>query len=190
MQHGPLTPLTYPGSYKICFTCIPVFGRKVFLIFLICIIGQSDLISPLILLTSTLDKIFTHFGGYFSIFTGQLALKFYWDKTCFFRHLRHYKLHWNYSISHAKTSLFVNCAGGSQGVQLLDWSNKGQVWAIRLKWVWVSWHPSIQSWSLWIGKSTCLCEPTMPETEPANSKGNIQAHILQALKMLFGSKLH
>ena len=22
--------------------------------------------------------------------------KFYWDKTCFFRHLRHYKLHWNY----------------------------------------------------------------------------------------------
>ena len=22
--------------------------------------------------------------------------KFYWDKTCFFRHLWHYKLHWNY----------------------------------------------------------------------------------------------
>ena len=30
--------------------------------------------------------------------------------------------------------------------------------------------------------------PTLPETELANSKGIIQAHILQALKMLFGSK--
>ena len=33
------------------------------------------------------------------------------------------------------------------------------------------------------------CEPTLPETEPATSKGIIQAHILQALKMPFGSKL-
>ena len=31
-----------------------------------------------------------------------------------------YKLHLNYLISHAKTSLFDDCAGGSQGVQLLD----------------------------------------------------------------------
>ena len=30
----------------------------------------------------------------------------------------------------------------------------------------------------------------LPETEPATSKGIIQAHGLQALKMLFGSKLH
>ena len=30
----------------------------------------------------------------------------------------------------------------------------------------------------------------LPETEPANSKGIIQAHVLQALKTLFGSKLH
>ena len=27
---------------------------------------------------------FTHFGGFFSIFTGHLALKFHWDKMCFF----------------------------------------------------------------------------------------------------------
>ena len=27
----------------------------------------------------------------------QLALKLHWDKTCFFWHLRHYRLHWNYS---------------------------------------------------------------------------------------------
>ena len=34
------------------------------------------------------------------------------------------------------------------------------------------------------------CEPTLPETEPATSKGIIQAHSLQTLKMLFRSKLH
>ena len=39
-------------------------------------------------------------------------------------------------------------------------------------------------------KSTCLCEATLSETEPANSKGIIQAHVLQALKTLFRSKLH
>ena len=44
------------------------------------------------------------------------------------------------------------------------------------------------AFSLWIGKSTCSCEPTLPETELATSKGIIQAHILQALKMLFRSK--
>ena len=37
------------------------------------------------------------------------------------------------SIHHAQTSLFVNCAGGSQGVQLLDGSNTGQVRAIGLR---------------------------------------------------------
>ena len=36
---------------------------------------------------------------------------------------------------------------------------------------------------------TCSCEPTLPETEPDTSKGIIQAHVLQALKMLFRSKL-
>ena len=30
-----------------------------------------------------------------------------------------------YSIRQAQTSLLVNCAGGSQGVQLLDGSNTG-----------------------------------------------------------------
>ena len=30
----------------------------------------------------------------------------------------------------------------------------------------------------------------LSETEPINSKGIIQAHVLQALKTLFGSKLH
>ena len=86
MQHVS-TVSTYPGSCKSCFSCIPVFGGKVFLIFsiiyqtvdlkLICIIGQSDIFNPLILLISTLDDIFTHFRGFFSIFMGQLALKFH-----------------------------------------------------------------------------------------------------------------
>ena len=38
-----------------------------------------------------------------------------------------------YSIHHTQTSLFGNCAGGSQGVQFLDRSNKDQVRAIRLR---------------------------------------------------------
>ena len=41
--------------------------------------------------------------------------------------------------------------GGSQGVQLLDWSNQSQVRAIRLRWVCITWHPSIWCWSLWVG---------------------------------------
>ena len=58
MQHGPLTPLTYPGSSKICFLCIPVFDRKIVLIFPIIYlriglrahlhIHLSDLVNPLI----------------------------------------------------------------------------------------------------------------------------------------------
>ena len=39
-----------------------------------------------------------------------------------------------------------------------------------------------------LAKSTCSCEPTLQETEPATSKGTLQAHGLQAMKMLFGSK--
>ena len=38
------------------------------------------------------------------------------------------------------------------------------------------------------GLSTCSCEPTLSETEPAGSKEIIPAHVLQALKTLFGSK--
>ena len=33
-------------------------------------------------------------------------------------------------------------------------------------------------------------QPTLPETEPADSKGIIQAYVFQALKTLFRSKLH
>ena len=80
MQHGLSTPPTYPGSCKSCFSRIPVFGGKISLIFPI-IYQIAHLhnwpIRPLILQTAVLDATFTHFGGFFPIFTGQLALKFY-----------------------------------------------------------------------------------------------------------------
>ena len=154
MQHGPSSPPTYPGSRKTCFSRKPVFGRKISLIFPI-IYQIAHLhkwpISPLILPTAVLDGRFTHFGGFFSILRVSWLLNFIETRRASFDTSRHYKLHWNYLISHAKTSFIVNCAGGTQGVQLLDWSNKGQVWAIRLRWVWVTWHPSLWCWSLWIG---------------------------------------
>ena len=53
-------------------------------------------------------------------------------------------------MHHAQTSLLDDCAGGTQGVHLLDGSNQGQIWAVRLRRVWVTWHPSIWCWSLWI----------------------------------------
>ena len=89
IQHV-LTVLTYPGSCISCFSHIPVFGGKVFLIFPI-IYKISHLHNwpiwpkqPFDLADIYLDDIFTHFGGFFSIFIGHLVLKFHWDKTCFF----------------------------------------------------------------------------------------------------------
>ena len=181
MQHVVSTPSTYPGSCKSCFSCIPVFGRKVFLIFsiiyqmvdlkLICIIGQPELINSLIFANIYPGWHIYSLWWFLFQLHGQLALKFHWDKTCLYFELlltlltlQNYieitwsvmpvfwasfdpfditKLHWNYLISHAKTILFDDCAGGSQGVQLLDWSNMSQVWAIRLRRVWGSWYPSI-----------------------------------------------
>ena len=68
MQHGPLTPPTYPGSCKTCFSCKPVFGGKISLIFPI-IYQIAHLhkwpIWPLILPTAVLDGRFTHFGASF-----------------------------------------------------------------------------------------------------------------------------
>ena len=93
MQHVS-TVSAYPGSCKTCFFNIPVFGGKVFLIFpiiyltvywkLICIISLSDLINSLIFadiypgwhIYSLWDLLFQ--------FHGQLALKSYWVKMCFF----------------------------------------------------------------------------------------------------------
>ena len=62
MQHGPLTPPTYPGSCKTCFSRKPVFGGNFLLIFPI-IYQIAHLhnwpIWPLILPTAVLDGRFT-----------------------------------------------------------------------------------------------------------------------------------
>ena len=48
--------------------------------------------------------------------------------------------------------------------------------------------PAFDAEACEIGTSTCSCEWTLPETEPSTSKGIVQAHGLQALKTLLGSK--
>ena len=94
MQHVVLTPLTYPGSCKSCFSHIPVFGRKVFLIFpiiyqtvdlkLICIIGQPNLINSLIFVDIYPGSHIYSLWGFLFQFHGQLALKFHTEQTCCF----------------------------------------------------------------------------------------------------------
>ena len=83
--------VAYPGSCKSCFSRIPVFGRKVLLIFilsftrwLICIIGQPDLINPLISADSCPAWHIYSLWGLLFQFHGLLALKSDWDKMCFF----------------------------------------------------------------------------------------------------------
>ena len=149
-QHVVSTPSTYPGSCKTCFSHKPVFGGKISLIFPI-IYQIAHLHNwqsfPLIFADNTLDDLFSSLGGYFEIISHSWLLNFIETRRASFDPFDiTLKL-----ISHAKTSFLVNCAGGTQGVQLLDWSNKGQIRAIRLRWVWVTWHPSIWCWSLWIG---------------------------------------
>ena len=61
MQHGPSTPLTYPGSCKTCFSCKPV------------LIGQHPLWS---LPTTVLDDLFSSLGGYFEIISYSWLLNF------------------------------------------------------------------------------------------------------------------
>ena len=103
--------------------------------------------SPLIFADNTLDtnvSIFNSFGKPFC----QFALRFHRDQTCFgiFDIFDIEITHWNYIYiwsDHAETGLLDDCAWGTPGVQLLNWSDPGQVWAIRFRRVWVSWHPSI-----------------------------------------------
>ena len=61
MQHGPSTPLTYPGSCKTCFSRKPV------------LIGQHPLWS---LPTAVLDDLFSSLGGYFEIISHSWLLYF------------------------------------------------------------------------------------------------------------------
>ena len=114
---------------------------------------------------------------------GQLALKFHWVKTYWqCQHTNYTEI--TQSIMPKPVFLMTVQEAPKEYISLMD-----QIRAKYEPWTQASMgHPSIQCWSLWIGKSTCLCESNLPETEPATSKGIIQAHILQALKTLFGSK--
>ena len=103
-----MLPLTYPGSCKTFFFPHTSFWWESFLHIsnhwptkwptAHLHISLFDLVNPLISADSYPDTI-THFRGFFSIFMGQLALKIHWVKMCFFQHLQHYKLHWNYNQS-------------------------------------------------------------------------------------------
>ena len=159
MQHGPSTPLTYLESCKTCLFCIPVLIRKSFLIFPIIYLRSDlhiDLVNPLIFADSCPRWHNYSLWGLLFQFHSLLVswLLNFIEQRCvlaFFQNLWHSKLLYYFQISHAQTSLLVNCAGGSKGVQLHGWSNKGHKWAIRFWQVWGSWYPSIQCWRLWIG---------------------------------------
>ena len=152
MQHAACSfdPFYIPWILQNLFSHKPVFGGKISLIFPI-IYQIAPLHNwpsfPLIFADNTLDDLFSSLGGYFEIISHSWLLNFIETRHAPFDPFDITLK----SISHAKTSFLVNCAGGTQGVQLLDWSNKVQIWAIRLRQVWVTWHPSIWCWSLWIG---------------------------------------
>ena len=105
--------------------------------------------SPLIFADNTLDtnrSIFNSFGEPFS----QFALRFHTDQTCFgiFDVFNIEITHCNYIYirsDHAETSPLDDCAWGTPGVQLLNWSDPGQVRTIRFRRVWVSWHPAFNA---------------------------------------------
>ena len=140
----------HPGSCKTCFFCIPVFGGESFLIFpiidlivdlkLICIFGLSDLVNPLIFANIYPEWHIYSLWGLLFQFHGQLALKSHWVKMCFFLVCIDSVNITNYIEI---TRLVMPKPVYLLTVQLLDWSNMGQVRAIRHRWVWGSWYPSI-----------------------------------------------
>ena len=86
MQHVVLTPLTYPASCKSCFSCKPVFGRKISLIFPIIyqIVDQNIALwsLPTGAWMPELSS-FNWFGCKNEQFS-QFAHRFHWDKTCLY----------------------------------------------------------------------------------------------------------
>ena len=97
-------------------------------------ISLFDLVNPLVFANRCPGWHNYSFWGLLFQFHSLLALKFHWVKMCFgilYWQCQHSKLFYYFQIGHAQTSLLVNCAGNSQGVQLLDQSNMGQIWAIR-----------------------------------------------------------
>ena len=109
MQHVVSTPSTYPGSCKTCFSCKPVFGRKISLIFPI-IYQIAHLHNwpsfPLIFADNTLDDLFSSLEEYFEIISHSWLLNFIETRRASFDPFNITLK----SISHTKTSFLVNCA--------------------------------------------------------------------------------
>ena len=93
------------------------------------------------------------------------------------------------SISHAKTSFLVNCAGGTQGVQLLDWSNKGQIQAIRLRRVWCApGTPAFDAEACELANLLARVSQLCQRLNLPMPKELYRPTFFKALKTLFGSK--
>ena len=158
MQHVS-TVSTYPGSCKTCFSRIPVFGGNFLLIFPI-IYQIAHLHNwPTMTWSSTLFTLCRHLPwmGFPACMYRQCQhtpdfqsiwpvryLNFTPMSKCNMFWLYQLNQHWNYlqgilSRSFTKVSLLADCAWGTQGLyNSLDWSDSGQVWAIRFRRVWVS----------------------------------------------------
>ena len=191
---------------KLAFLGIPVFGRKVSLIFpiihltvdlkLICINGLSDLINSLFFANIYPGWHNYSLWGLLFQFHGLLVswlLNFIEYKTCLYQQLLStlltYKLHWNYLNQSCQNHSYLLTVQEAHKEYIsftdqiwakyeqLDSGKYGAVCTLAF---------NAEACKL---SNICLCEPTLPETEPATSKGIIQAHVLQALKILFRSKL-
>ena len=171
MQHVVSTPSTYPGSCKTCFSLKPV------------LIGQYALCS---LPTAVLDDLFSSLGGYFEIISHSWLLNFIETKCASFNPFD--ITNWNYStwsVMPKPVSLLTVQEAHKEYSSLTD--------QIRVKYEqWDSgkfgspgtpaFDAEAYELANLLARVSQLCQ------RPANAKGIVQAHVLQALKTFFGSK--
>ena len=126
----------------------------------------------------------------------QLALKFHWDKTWFYFELlltlSTYKLHWNYSISRSvmpKPVFLMTVQAHKEYNSLTD-----EIWVkyeqLDLGEFGSPGTPAFDAEACELANLLAHVNQLCTKLNLTDSKGIIQAHILQALKTLFGSKLH
>ena len=199
MQHALSTPSTYPGSCKTYFLCIPVFGRKSFLMFPIIYlrvslrsnlyICLSDLVNPLI--SADIYPGWHNYSlwGLLFQFRSQLALKFHWVKTCLYYELLStlLTLHLNRSVMPKPVFLMTVQEAHKEYKSLTDQIrakykqlDSGKYGAVGT--------PAFNAEACELANLLAHVSQLCQKLKPATSKGIIQAHIFQALKMLFGSK--
>ena len=172
MQHVVSTPSTYPGSCKTCFSHKPV------------LIGQYALWS---LPTAVLDDLFSSLGGYFDIISHSWLLNFIETRRASFDPFD--ITNWNYStwsVMPKPVSLLTVQEAHKEYSSLTD--------QIRAKYKQLDsgefGSPGTPAFDAEACESANLLARVsqLCQTEPANAKGIVQAHILQALKTFFRSK--